>query len=413
MPHPRAQSAAIAVTAVAAVGMLAGCGHSGASAVTTLTDARNVSVISPNGSTVPGVPGLRLRRGDVVQTSADGSAILSTSGRTAYLGGTGAYTVVNGVSGVLQRGAFVADARRGPQLRVQVGPFAVRTDQSAVRIERTFAIRVGALSGRPLSITSTDRGLTVAALHQVVIAGRVLPTRTTPLVLTNDDAERRVVPDLVFDDKQLTDAAASLNQGTEGRTIVAAGQRAGLQVRISTAALQTTTPVVTTPVSEAALPVAIARAAVGDAAAVPAFRKVYDEAAQARADGGSWGVVARLAGTDATATSKAIEALLGIGGLVGPGAGPAGGTTANGNPQPGTSPAPQPGNTGNGNGSGGGNPGPSPSPTPSPSPSPSGGVVAPVQDVVDALLGILPTPRTGGPSSPPANRCKVLGLLNC
>jgi hypothetical protein len=417
MPQPRAQSAAIAVTAVAAVVVLAGCGHSAASAVTTLTSARNATVVSASGRAAPGLPGMRLHRGDAVRTGVDGSAILSTSGRTAYLGADGDYTVTNGAQGVLQRGAFVVDARHGPQLRLHVGSLSLRTNRSAVRVERTFAIRIGALAGGAFDVTSTAAVLTVPALHQVVVAGRALPAETTPLVLTDDDAERRVIPDLVFDDQQLTNTAAALNLGTEGRTIVAVGQRAGLHMTISTASLRTQPAVAAAePVSEAALPIAIARAATASARDATAFQAHYRDAAQARKAGGSWGVVAHLNGTDATATAQAIATLLGSAGVGGPTTAPGPGAT-NTNPlapRQSGGPSSAPGNNAGG-GNGGGST-PTPGPTPSPSPSPSGGALQPVQDLVGAIVGILPTPGPGGggtASSGVPNKCKLLGLLNC
>src|SRR4051794_37897967 len=137
MPHPRAQSAAVALSAVAAVVALGGCGHDAAAAATTLTAASQVTVVAADGHTFVGQPGLRLHRGDSVRTAADGAAILSTSGRTSYLGGDGIYGVTNGVRGVLERGAFVVDARRGPQLSLQVGTMSVQATRSAVRVERS------------------------------------------------------------------------------------------------------------------------------------------------------------------------------------------------------------------------------------------------------------------------------------
>jgi hypothetical protein len=124
-------------------------------------------------------------------------------------------------------------------------------------------------------------------------------------------------------------------------------------------------------------------------------------------------VVARLVGTDATATGRAIDALLtGV-----PSAGtvlavapvaPANGTgtsvnnrsrSSSGNNNPSTS-----GDNGGSTPPPNDNPGTGPSPSPSPTPGP-------LQQVVDGIIGVLPPPLSK--ASPSPSSCRLLGLLNC
>jgi hypothetical protein len=166
-------------------------------------------------------------------------------------------------------------------------------------------------------------------------------------------------------------------------------------------------------VSETALPMAMARAVVGAQADRVALAKRFVQATSLRAQGGSWGVVARLIGTDATATSSAIDALLvgvpSVGTVLA--AAPAGTGTGTGTGN-GTTSAGSNGNTSGGNDGGSNNPpsGGSPGPHPTPSPSPSPGAL---QQVVDGVLGVLPPMPEPSTPSKTTKPCHVLGLLNC
>ena len=310
MAHVGQRTVVVGTGVALAAGLLVGCGHEGA-ADTRLSEAQHAVVVTAAGRTVVARPGLALHAGDQVRTGADGSAILTTGKRTAYLGGEGTYTVRDSRAGVLSRGAFLVDARHGPALSITAGPVSVRVGQSAVRVERAFTVRVGILAGRPVAVAadpvSGPAHLALPALYQVVVAGRGLPEAGSPLVLTDDDAERRVVPDLVFDDTQLTRTASALDAGTEGRTIVRLAAAAGLFTSSGGAGRSAPTAVLP---SETALPMAIARAATGPGSAAAVVRQRYQDATGLRVAGGSWGVVARLVGTDATATGRAIDGLL-------------------------------------------------------------------------------------------------------
>ncbi len=166
-------------------------------------------------------------------------------------------------------------------------------------------------------------------------------------------------------------------------------------------------PQSTAHVSEEALPAAIARAT---STTAQTFADHYQQAHGYRAGGGSWGVVARLMGTDATATSRAIDTLLagvpatGAALAAGPVTGASGGGSG-GQQQSNPSPTPNSNRPPQGNN-------PSPSPTPSSPPPTQNPSPNPVQDLVDTVKGILPPlSQPTAPSSP--TDCKLLNLLNC
>ena len=385
---------------LAAVG-LAGCGEHGPSG-TTITSARDAVVVAADGTTSPATPGRRVHDGEAVRTATTGAAILSTGGRVAYLGyDTLFYPRASGAA--LRRGAVIVDARRGSKASIDVGDVAVGMGSSSVlRVERTAAVRVAVLAGSARVRSSAGGALNIPGYHQAVLVGRVLPDTTTPLVLTDDPAERVVVPDLVADDEALLRTARALDAGSDGAALVLAAAKDGF---VSPASFDTNlalNPAVgraaATKVSELALPVAIARAARGTDR--PAVVKATKQAFELRKQQGSWGVVARLVGTTSSGVSVAIDSLLGSTGSLGP-TGPVTGPT--GGPVI-TLPGGQAGGQGGtGNGGGGSHPtpspssgGPKPSKSPTPTPSPSGAVDQ-VRDVVGKLV---PTPLPSLPVAP-------------
>jgi hypothetical protein len=153
--------------------LLTGCGG-GASSATRVAQASGAQVVTAAGQTVAARPGLTLHVGDEVRTGAAGAAVLATGDRRAYLGGNGSYTVRGRSAGILRRGAFVVDARHGPALTVESGPVSTRIGRSAVRVERGFAVRVGVLAGRPVTVSADPatgpQQLAVPSLYQAVIA---------------------------------------------------------------------------------------------------------------------------------------------------------------------------------------------------------------------------------------------------
>jgi hypothetical protein len=360
---------------VGTAALVSGCGQSLAEAATVLRAPVAVTVVHADGRSAAGVDGMHLGAGDVVRTGPAGRAELITRSRQVYVGSAAAVQVVNGAADRLRAGALVVDAEHGPGLDVQVGVLGVDVPAgSAVRAERSSLVRVGALSG-PADVSNAEgRRASVAALHQVIVAGDSLPDATTPLQLTDDDGEARAVPDLVRDDVALGSLAAGIND-TGAST-----------VHVVDAALHTTlTAPAGTRRSERLLPALIA-------AAGPAAGRLlrYERARTLRAAGGSWGVVAHLLGVRAAAVQTAlaafeqsqprghvgsVAAVLALGTPNGGGNGSGGG-----------------GNNHNGNGGGGNGPGGS-SPTPSPSPSDVVGTVTKTaRTTVNKVLGLLPSP---------------------
>lgn len=388
--------------------LLTGCSGSSAHARTVVVDARAATLVSPGGDSEPAQPDGRVAEGTIVRTARGGAAILDTGGRMLYLGGATEYVVGTGVSGELRTGAAVVDARHGPDLDLAAGQVAVRTDASAVRVERGFSVRVGVFSGTAnvATVPGTDDA-TVEALHQVVVAGRRIPQQT-PLVLTDDDAEQRVALALVQDDERLNTFARALDRSRVGRQLVSVAAAADFPGLFSTATVGARSAL---PLSEYALPVAIARAAVGGHAHPAQMRASYADVRGYRSEGGSWGVVAHLVGTDADATAAAMNILLprlpAAGASASPGGGPTGGPGSPGGPSEGPGSSPTPGHT---SPSGG----PEPSPTPRPTPTPSSSMLDDLVGTVSGLVSPSPTPSkagTGQSRPRPSQTCLILGLV--
>jgi hypothetical protein len=344
----------------------------------------SATVVHTDGSTRPGIDGLKLRAGDVVRTGTGGRAELVTQDRVVYVGSQAAIQVVDGAHQVLRSGAVVADAQDGPGLDLDVATFAVTVAPgSATRAERSLTSRIAALAGSTDVRSAAGRRLTINALHQAMVGGDALPDTTTPLRLTDDDGEAHAVPDLVRDDETLNGLARGID--STGPSTV--------KVITASAELGSLTAPTGVGRSDRLLPAVIA--ATGSAAGA---HTRYARAVDYRKAGGSWGVIAHLLGVRAqgvVATLAAFErtqppgrigsvaAVLATAGRGpgGPGAGPNSNNSGGGK-----------NGTGGDNGDNGDNGGGS-SPSPSPSPSgPIGTVVGTVQDTVGDVLSLLPTP---------------------
>jgi hypothetical protein len=387
--RPAAALVAVLATVVAGVG-LTGCGSSLAAAATSLAGVLDARVVHADGSTVAGVGGLRLHPGDVVRTGPAGRAELVTRSRIVYLGSDASVQVLDGGRQVVRHGAVVVDAQRGPALSLQVADLVVVVGHgSAVRAERSVADRIATLVGAAAVESATGRRLTVPALAQVVVGADALPDGTTPLRLTDDDAEAHAAPALVRDDLALVALAAGLDStGSAPVRAVTAAWHAPLAA--SPAGLAT---------SEQILPVVIAAAGGADGRVAR-----YARALELRAAGGSWAVVTRLVGvaTDAVLGTFAEWESGGPAGLVGdvtaavrtlaatgagPGAsGPGSTGSGNGGGTGGGGAGGGSGGGGTGGGSGGGS-----HPTPSPTPSPINQAVETVTGTVGSILSVLPT----------------------
>lgn len=410
--HPALRRRAGALVATAALGAvsLTGCGSSVADATTTLAAAIGVTVIHSDGSTVAGVDGMHIDPGDVLHTGPGGRADLLTRSRHVYLGSSASLQVVNGAHEALRHGAVVVDAQHGPGLSLDVGGLTVTAaDGTAVRAERSATVRVGALAGSTRVVSVAGRSLTVPALRQVVTGGDALSDRTTPLRLTDDDAEAHTVPDLVRADEALVSLARGIDGSGASTThvVTASWQRP----------LAPTPPGVAR--SERVLPIVIAAAGSGDA-----LRR-YRAAVSYRTAGGSWGVVAALVGVVAsnvvdelavlerTAPAGRIgnvrQVLAALAASDATTRGGSGGTQVDGGG--GNSGG---GNSGGGGGGGGGDgsgsgSGPSTSPSPSPT-GPVGQLTDTVDNTVGQVLKILPTPTPTPTGLLPSNLTSPLPL---
>jgi hypothetical protein len=326
-----------------------------------LADVRNAFVVS-NGTEHPAVDGAHLRKGEGIRTDRGGTATLLVRGRRVVLGAVTDVTVPDGASVSLGHGSVLVDRRRGPGLTLVAGDTTVAdVGEGAVRVERTFIVNVAALSADALVRTTTGPRLRLPALYQVGVSGRALPQRGIPLHLRDDRWERSVIADVVADDVRLNDLADGLDgPGAPSLPEVftpAAGDRA----------------------SDLLLPEAIGRAAAPDDRG-----RAVQRARDLRAEGGSWGVVARLVSTTAVDIGSALADVLRLGPAPLPPSVTASSAPATGGPTPSLTPSPEPSS-----------PGPThrPSPKPSsPGPTSSSPTSPSVQEILESVIATPPIP---------------------
>ncbi|HEU0131317.1 MAG TPA: hypothetical protein VFQ85_10060 [Mycobacteriales bacterium] len=275
---------AVAATAVAAcvVAALTGCGRDVRDEAVALSGVRDAVVVS-GGATRAAVDGEKLRKGDRVRTGKAGTATLAVRGRRVVLGGGTDVVVPDGASVDLARGDLLVDHRHGPGLVVRAGDTVVdRFGTGGVRVARSFAVTVAALSTTARVGVRAGGTLRLQRLYQVGVPGRSLPRNAVPVTLRDDAWERSVIPKVVADDLHLNDLAAGLD--TPGATVVPAVYR----------------PAAGGLVSDVVLADALARAA----------RVAPARAATLRAEGASWGVVAALLDTSAVDAASALADVL-------------------------------------------------------------------------------------------------------
>lgn len=372
-----ASASLVAAGLLAAVGLSA-CGTDVAKADTVLGDPRAVTMKLADGSTSTPRSGTKVPKGATVLTATGGSATLSTAGRVVILGSDTAVTVIDGRREQLRRGLVMVDARRAGDLQLDAGAATVSTPKGALtRVERGVLLRVASFrQDAVVRATGRKAAVTVTSLHQVQVPAGGLPGRVTALGLTLDNWERRYARDLVTDDIDLSSLAVGLDRDpTSGGAVATALPASYAAASPAPAGL---------PASEQSLGYLIAQAADKPSPAT------FAEVRRLRDEGGSWGVVAALVGSDVAAVSAAlddvvtpVEIRLALDAAQSPAdVGGVPGVTS-------SDPTPAPGST---NGPGGGQPTRSPSPSASPSPSPSGPVPDQVDEVVDAIVSALPVP---------------------
>jgi hypothetical protein len=364
-----------AMSMLAAVGLSA-CSPGVAQAHTVLRAARAATVELANGASRPATVGMTVPKGATVRTAPGGSASLVAAGRTVLLGALTAVTVVDGEREQLRQGLVMIDARRAPGLSLDAGAATVQTPRDGLaRVERGILLRAASFR-QTLTVRAAGRRVAapVPQLFQVQVPDGGVPGRVTALALTRDAWERRYALDLVTADDDLTALGEGLDRDPSSSAAV-------LHVLPSS---YSGPSVAGGPPSEAALAFVVAKAARRSS------DKLYSDVRDWRDQGGSWGVVAALAGADIARVSAALDSILNPGTAPALAAGnsgqlstgPGGGGFSSG-PSAGGSPQPRAGSSGR------------PSRRPSPTPSSD-----PVQDVVTTVTGLVPTPSP----TPPAVR---------
>jgi hypothetical protein len=338
--------------------------------------------------------GQRVPSNYVIRTAANGSAELITRGRVVYVGGNGhaaAVAVTDGAHQQLRTGVAVVDAQHGPGVVLDVAGDSLSVpDGSAVEAMRSVYVTAGSLVGPSTLTNSSARTVMIPPLYQAVVSGDALPTRTTPLALSDSPAEAAVVPALVSADQRLRQLAAGIdNSGpTLGRVVLTSWTRHDVTVPLPAG----------TPRSEQVLPIVIADATSGFKDAQDRYNRVL----LWRSQGGSWGVVLAILNGSESTVAAAFDNY--TGGQATPHIGqvsfrhlaasqsPHGSRSPN--PHRSTRPTSHP------------TPSPSgshqPSPKPTSSKSPTGQVVGTVNTVVKKVIGLVPTlgPKPGSSKSP-------------
>jgi hypothetical protein len=271
-----------------------------AKAATTLSAVHHASLVSPSGSVTAARDGQRVPNGYVVRTSRGGTADLVTRGRVVHVGDgrtSAAVAVVNGAHQQLRTGSAVVDAQHGPGLTMDVaGDVLTVPDHSATEATRSVSVLVGSLVGPAALTNSSARALTISALYQVEVSGDALPTRSTPLYLTDSAAEHAVAPTLVDADLSLQELARGIDQGGPGTSSV-----------IEASWSHPTLPLPAgTPRSEHVMPIVIADSTNGDSASDGAQTR-YNQVLTWRGQGGSWAVVVGLLHGSANAVAKQLN----------------------------------------------------------------------------------------------------------
>ena len=366
-----------------------------AESATVLASATRASLVLPDGSSAPAEAGTEVPRGARVVTSSLGAAVLRTRARDVLLGASSEVTVLDGARQRLDRGQVLVDASDGPGLSLDASAAEVAVDDGALtRVERgRAALRVGVFDGAT-SVRSTGRAgrREVPELFQVQVPYGGLSGTTTPLVLTGDAWEQRYALRLVQDDGALRALVTGLEASRDDAAAVLTAAPAAVRSPAAGSAA---------PASERLVSYLLATSASRVEGSVEVR---YAQVRDYRDDGGSWGVVAALVGSGADDAGRALDAVLSPELQ----AAPEPGTTFDpdlvlGGPSP-TAPTARPTSAGPRPTTSGG---PRPTATPTPTTGPD-----PVTELVDTVVGLLPTPPAPAPVLPaPSAPAPSPGLL--
>lgn len=391
-PGPAATAPSRAVAGVAVLGALVLLGGVALSARgvatedlgTVVSAASEGTVLVVDGAQRPARRGAAVPDGALVRTPDGGTAALSTGGRVVQLAPATALRVLDGARQRLESGSALVAATDGPgmQLTTDSGTEVDVLDDAVVRVEDAFPVRVAAYLGRASVGVDRRRARTaVPTLHQVEVQGRSLPSRPSPLRLLPGDAwERERLAMVVEADTDLRRTVTGYEE--QGGVVVAALLERDPALRDEDSAVVR---------AEQALAFALAHEDGTD------FRpERYRALMRDRVAGGSWGVVAALndasprdvdAYTDSLAPGEAPGTLRAApqpaagGDVLGPLVGlPAQEAEQSAEPAASTAPSPRPTSSSS----------PLPRPTASPAPGEPDPLPAPVRDVVDTVLDVLP-----------------------
>ncbi|MCW2608348.1 MAG: hypothetical protein JWO60_3041, partial [Frankiales bacterium] len=258
---------------------------------TVVASAERGATVQLADRTVPAVEGSEVPDGATVATTG-GTLVLRTGDRTTRLAPSTRLEVLDGARQRLVDGTALVDATRGPAGVVLTDAARVEVPEDAlVRLEASPVLRVAAYRGAAAVHPAGRRSTTdVGRLHQVRVPQGALPGRVTPLALTEGDRwERTALRAVVDADRELTGLAADLASG-------------GPVVEALPAALTSQTD---DPAVRGELGLALALAQDGGRVRDDVFQALVE----GRQLGGSWGVVARLAGATVEDATDYLSAL--------------------------------------------------------------------------------------------------------
>lgn len=323
-----------------------------------------------------------VRAGDRIVLSRGGLAELRlAAGRSFELTGrNGVELRISSTSALnLERGSVLA--KLSSQATIAAAALSASSSKAAFRIDHALSIRVATYLGK-VRLTAPGRSLDLPRLRQVVVAAGELPGRERPIRINKVDRwDRRYLQAAIDLDSRL----ANFAQGLEAQLGRSSGPALFSAVMPTAGDLSFLNPYSSQRRSDIVIGLVIAsEAAANNGGSVG---DVFAPVIGLWSDGASWGLIAfeygvgeqKLFGGLLEAVRRAGLRLSqggGFGGTSGP-LGPLGV-----GPSPGTS-APSPG-------AGGPSPRPSPSPSPSPILPPTG--VDPVDDIIEEVTDLLPSP---------------------
>lgn len=325
-----------------------------------------------------------VRAGDRILLSRGGLAELRlAAGRSFELTGRlGTEVRVSSPSALkLERGSVLAQL--SSPATVDTEGLSATSSKSAFRIDHGLSTRVASYQGR-VSLTSPGRSLDLPRLRQVVVAAGELPGRERPIRINKADRwDRRYLQSAIDLDSRL----ANFAQGLEAQLGRSSGPTLFSAVIPSAGDLSFLTAYSSQRRSDIVIGLVIAsQAATNNGGSVSSVGDVFAPVFSLWSDGASWGLIAFEYGVGEQKLFAGLLEAVRNAGLRFSRTGGLGGSGVPGSAGAGATPSPSPSS------SPGGPPTPSPGPSPSPSPvlPPTG--VDPVDDIIEEVTDLLPTP---------------------